>query len=196
VALRGSKSDYAANGGTYQLGCCTGQTGGPPAGSDFKGYDVVNLYLKKMAGSTWDSANGIVYAGSTVRGTNVSDGLSKTYLAGEKALHGHCYSATDQNCWAENGSMFQGFDWDTVRWAGNSTSFDQSADWRPIQDPTAFPFEPQQASPFFNYFGSAHTQGCLFVMCDGSVQIVDYSIDNQVHWRLAARNDGNQVSVP
>jgi hypothetical protein len=81
VALRGSKSDYAANGGTYQLGCCTGQTGGPPAGSDFKGYDVVNLYLKKMAGSTWDSANGIVYAGSTVRGTNVSDGLSKTYLA-------------------------------------------------------------------------------------------------------------------
>jgi prepilin-type N-terminal cleavage/methylation domain-containing protein len=194
--LKGSRSDYAANGGTYQLGCCTGQTGGPPTGSDFRGYDIVGLYLKQMANSTWAQANGVVYAGSTVKIAHVSDGLSKTYLIGEKAIHANCYSATDANCWADDQSMFQGFDWDTVRWAGNSVSFNPSADWRPIQDPQTLPYEAQQNSPFLNYFGSAHAQGCFYVMCDGSVQNIEYNIDNQVHWRLAARNDGTSVSLP
>jgi prepilin-type processing-associated H-X9-DG protein len=39
-------------------------------------------------------------------------------------------------------------------------------------------------------FGSPHSGGCQFVFCDGSVHLVNYSIDGATHERLARRNDG------
>ena len=45
-------------------------------------------------------------------------------------------------------------------------------------------------------FGSAHTTGSMFVMCDGSVQIIPYTVDAGVHWRLSNRRDGLTVRLP
>jgi hypothetical protein len=33
-------------------------------------------------------------------------------------------------------------------------------------------------------------------MCDGSVQQIAYSVDWQVHWKLANRQDGMSVDIP
>jgi hypothetical protein len=195
--LLGSRSDYAANGGTYTLECCDERNAGPPAGSDTNGYDVYKQYIQQMAGGTWDRSNGVVYAGSKVTLAQVSDGSSKTYLAGEKALQKACYNESGAACIGDDQSMFQGFDWDTIRWAGNSVSFSVSPrDWRPIADPQDDAGVSQGSNAVLTNFGSAHAVGCFFVMCDGSVQIIDYGIDSQVHWRLAARNDGDQVAIP
>ena len=41
-----------------------------------------------------------------------------------------------------------------------------------------------------------HASGCNFVMCDGSVQTIPFTVDAQVHWKLANRRDGYQVNLP
>jgi len=39
-------------------------------------------------------------------------------------------------------------------------------------------------------FGSAHPDGCNFVYCDGSVRLISYSIDPEVHRAVSNRRDG------
>lgn len=41
-------------------------------------------------------------------------------------------------------------------------------------------------------FGSAHSAGCHFVLCDGSVRGTSYEIDAEVHRRLGNRRDGGK----
>ncbi|HTQ37582.1 MAG TPA: DUF1559 domain-containing protein [Pirellulales bacterium] len=198
----GSRSDYAGNGGTDTTGnCCGNQTEGPPQGSDTNGYNVLG-YFQNM--SNWSKANGLIYAGSSVTIRQISDGLSKTYLIGEKALKPECYPGTGGNCPADDQSMFQGYDWDTIRWAGsNQFSLPSNkiiygaVDWRPLRDSETDPYTVfVTTSPFIVNFGSPHPNGCFFVMCDGSVHGISYNVDPQVHWKLSARNDGNQVDLP
>jgi prepilin-type processing-associated H-X9-DG protein len=47
-----------------------------------------------------------------------------------------------------------------------------------------------------NRFGSAHTSGCNFVLCDGSVRSIDFSIDGTTHARLGNKADGQVVKLP
>jgi len=44
-------------------------------------------------------------------------------------------------------------------------------------------------------FGSAHSVGCNFVLCDGSVRMIGYTIDPEVHRRLANRRDGKPIDA-
>jgi hypothetical protein len=47
----------------------------------------------------------------------------------------------------------------------------------------------------YEWFGSAHSAGCYFAMCDGSVQLVSYDIDAEMHRRLGNRHDGLVVDI-
>jgi prepilin-type processing-associated H-X9-DG protein len=52
---------------------------------------------------------------------------------------------------------------------------------------------PKQDTPEFQdkwRFGSAHSAGCNFVFCDGSVQTIGYDIDAMTHSYLGNRHDG------
>jgi hypothetical protein len=39
------------------------------------------------------------------------------------------------------------------------------------------------------YFGSAHAEGLHMALCDGSVRMVEYEVDDPVWVALGARND-------
>ena len=115
---------------------------------------------------------GISYYRSKVTVADVTDGVSNTYMVGEKFLNPDLYDTGQGN--ADNHSMFQGFDRDVNRWAG--------VDCPPLQDAPGADLE-------FN-FGSAHAGGFYMALCDGSTQLINYSIDLEVHRRLSNRCDG------
>ena len=105
----------------------------------------------------------------------ITDGLSKTYMFGEKFLELNHYE--DGIASYDDQSYYIGFDRDT-----NLTSFDQ-----PLHDAKL-----NADTPF--RFGSAHTTMFNMAFCDGSVHPFSYDIDLEVHKSLGSRNGGETKS--
>jgi prepilin-type N-terminal cleavage/methylation domain-containing protein len=114
-----------------------------------------------------EAATGILFPRSEIAMAQVTDGTSHTYLLGEKRC------ILDGYDWGDDQHAFLGHGLDTARYA--------KADLPPGPDgPESFP----------RSFGSAHSSGCYFVFGDGSVRLVNYAIDPEVHRRGAHRADG------
>src|SRR5262249_16834990 len=97
-------------------------------------------------------------------------------------------------------------DSDTIRWAGDNneipagpTAKVDSVDYRPLRDEDHANLESTDWGSGEKWgesnFGSQHSGGCYFVMCDGSVQIISYTVDARVKYRLANRHDGQHVEL-
>jgi prepilin-type N-terminal cleavage/methylation domain-containing protein len=208
--LKGATSDYAGNGGSATWGCCASVNEGTPSGSDQQqGYDVRSAYFENTMGyaSTvqyFKGANGIIYGGSQIKIKQIPDGLTKTYLVGEKFMQPHCYDGQYlSRCQADDQSMYQGYDWDTIRWGGDGTTLPVPPipafpDWRPLHDVEGDNSGNSATGDLMGIknFGSIHTMGAQFVMCDGSVQMIPFTVDVQVHWKLSNRMDNYTVTLP
>jgi prepilin-type N-terminal cleavage/methylation domain-containing protein/prepilin-type processing-associated H-X9-DG protein len=118
------------------------------------------------------NATGIAYQRSEVRPAMVRDGLSQTYMIGEKYVtKGNYQTAVDPGY---DQSAYSGVDVDVNRWVLNPPRMDdEDVDMR--------------------LFGSAHPGGCHFVFCDGSIKLISYQIDAETHRRLGNREDGKAV---
>ena len=79
----------------------------------------------------------------------------------------------------DNHSMYQGYDWDVNRWATRL--------WPAAPDTPGF--------DGFERFGSAHPGVWQVVRCDGSVHAMPYNMDNEIHQRLANRQDGLTIEL-
>ena len=113
-------------------------------------------------------ATGVSFLRSRVVPQDIRDGFSHTYLIGEKYVQSDAYDTADDP--GHDQSMYSGVDLDINRWTIDP----------PLQD--ALGDEHRR-------FGSAHPDGCHFVMCDGSVRQIAYSIDREVHRGLGNRKD-------
>jgi prepilin-type processing-associated H-X9-DG protein len=114
-------------------------------------------------------ATGVSFLRSRVRPADVTDGTSQTYLIGEKCVSQKGYlEAIDDG---HDAPLYSGVDLDINRWT--------------IDGPL-----PDGPSPQVRRFGSAHSTGCHFVFCDGSVRQISYLIDRLVHRHLGNRQDG------
>lgn len=166
-----ARSDYAANQGDAPINQGPGSFG-PGPGTLAQGDSPTYQWFNPI--NNGDAA-GISFLRSMVRLAHIADGPSNTYLAGEKYLDpDHYSSGTDP---ADNECAFVGWDNDIYRTCRD--------DETPKQDT---PGSPGIASDLI--FGSAHSSGCSFVMCDGSVHNISFSIDPETHRRLGCRNDG------
>jgi prepilin-type N-terminal cleavage/methylation domain-containing protein len=159
-----AKADYAVNGGTVY----TSSTAGPSTYAGGKTFSFPNT-----------DNGGVSYIRSEVRDAHVRDGLSKTYLIGEKYVR---MDAVDS--WSNAGDaqcMYIGYDQDTTRVA-EKTPLDDRLENTDLADATNE-----------QIFGSPHTGICQFVFCDGTVQKISVDIDLVTHQALAHRADGTSI---
>ncbi len=144
-----ARSDYAANGGTKpNSAACTD-----------KDYLTTSL-------------TGVIYERKGIKLDDIKDGLSNTYLAGERYINPDKYQGGETG---NDGSWACGHDFDVFRCTNPA---------------------PQRDTPGYLtriVFGSPHAVFHM-ALCDGSVRPIPYTIDPVMHTRLGNRADGQTVS--
>jgi hypothetical protein len=187
-----AKTDYAANGGTYSP--TESSTLGGPGWSQGPAVGCATTY---PSGCNWGEYNdpndvvkwfdGVVRPRFPVELRQISDGTTNTLMAVEKYLRYDLYSAGDvsvSTC-TDNNSLYQGFDWDVVRWARFGRGL--------AKDYTPHPDSYHDPDLCHVRFGSAHPSVFYAVFCDGSVRSLSYDIELVALERMARRNDGEVV---
>ena len=181
------RTDYAANGGDSYTCCgvpiralwqpnwCCGpssttQVENPPG--------QMTSNAKTTFANVAQVATGIVYTGSLIKMADVTDGTSNTYLLGEKHLNPDNYATGLDG--GDNESAMMGDNPDILRFSGY-TPLDL---WPPCPDTPGL---------YYTAFGSAHANGFQMAFCDGSVQMLNYTINPEVHRCLANRKDGMTI---
>ena len=163
-----AKSDYAGNAGRYI--------------SDHGRYGV---FVRTFA--SIPSSNPVY---QTRRLLDVTDGLSNTIAIGEKQLNpknfGH--DGGDNESWVNSG-------WDEDNIRMGTTLIDSNGQphggvypdsQEPAYPPTTWP----------KCFGSSHAAGANFVLCDGSVRLIPFSVDRTVFQNACLINDGQATTLP
>jgi prepilin-type processing-associated H-X9-DG protein len=141
-----------------------------------------NLVGARLGATQCGAMNGIVGMRSQTTLKEVTDGTSNTLMAGEKFLAPQYYEAgigPNANGAGgnpgDNSAMYQGYDWDTIRFSGQG----------PEQDNDSGNSQDEQRA-----FGSAHTSGFNVVYVDGSVHDFNFDVDRQLFSELGNRNNG------
>lgn len=178
-----ARSDYAICSGHRNDACCNA---GPASLADG---DAATEEEWKDPGkyACVTDATGVSYCRSMIQPAHVRDGLSNTYLIGERYVNPDRYfdGTSDSN----DQGWDVGMDWDANRW----TYFDPTT-----PEPAASKqYQPRPDTPGYDSspgaFGSAHFFGFQMVFCDGSVHVIPYTIDRLTHSRLGARADGETI---
>ena len=160
VPVSAAKSDYAINAGSREIDGGTGP----------------RSYLDPLY--KWprlDQMNGVSFVRSRVRVVDVRDGTSRTILAGEKHVPIDAYTTGATT--GDDQGIFIGDDADNRRFTVVTPQ------------PDIFLSSPPEGR-IVHAFGSAHPSSVQFVMCDGSVQRVDFEIDLLAFRRMGNRRDG------
>ena len=161
-----AKNDYAANAGVPLQ---TGLTAGPTS---------LNQGDTSYNWPSTSHFDGVCFLRSTVEMREVVDGLSKTYLVGEKYLNADAYeTATDGG---DNGTAYDGANTDVLR----SSHLTLPA----LQDRPGI-----SAS---SSWGSAHPGAFNMALCDASVQSINYDVDPKTHWQFGHKSDEGQPLDP
>jgi hypothetical protein len=118
-----------------------------------------------------DTFTGVSFVRSKVTDGQVKDGMTYTYLVGEKYVDFNHY---DTGKWdADNDTVFSGFGNDNYRLTAEA----------PLNDASA------SAGDHRCRFGSPHAGITQFVFCDGAVRAISNAIDPIMHRYLGERSD-------
>jgi prepilin-type N-terminal cleavage/methylation domain-containing protein/prepilin-type processing-associated H-X9-DG protein len=159
-----AKNDYAINCGSQNSDQAS--TGGGP--SSLTSGDTT------FAWPNTTTFNGVSFLRSQVQSSSVTDGLSNTYLIGEKYLDPNSY--TTGSDLGDDEFATCGFDNDNARTGYSPPHIDYAGQ---IDDVS---------------WGGPHAAGSNFVFCDGSVHTVLYTIDAITHANFANRADAQSVN--
>jgi prepilin-type processing-associated H-X9-DG protein len=145
-------------------------------------------WMQKYPGSPGTAVTGATYRRSMTRLRDIKDGVSNTYLAGEKNVNPDNYlngvSVGDDQSWDAS------FCFDNIRWSGsiNDRGVGQG-------DEIVAPRPDTEGGEEIICFGSAHAGNFNMLLCDGSVHAINYSIDKETHHRLGNIADGQPIDA-
>jgi prepilin-type processing-associated H-X9-DG protein len=92
---------------------------------------------------------------------------------------------------ADNGSPYQGYDWDVIRWVNSKANKSKTYKYDYTPQPDSYGIANNEACAV--RFGSAHSSVFQVVWCDGHVEALSYNIDMEEFETMAVRNDGGEV---
>jgi len=167
IAHRAGRSDYAGNGGDTGLA----HSSGP---SNLR----QGLQPERLKPADF---SGVTYLRSEVTLAQVTDGTSNTYFAGEKYLDANHYTTGGDP--ADNETWCTGWNNDNYRVAAKSLT----VYYPPLPDIAGITSATS--------FGSAHPSTFHVAFCDGSARGLTFDIGEDVHRRLANRQDGLTVDA-
>jgi prepilin-type N-terminal cleavage/methylation domain-containing protein/prepilin-type processing-associated H-X9-DG protein len=150
-------------------------------------YFGVNSYFGNAGTKAWPvsaaSLNGVLYYNSSVRITDISDGTTNTLLAGER--YSRDPGAPDT----------QLADWRGWAWTNYNSGGDHLGDTSWPINSTVMQIGSVDARKC--NFGSGHTNGANFVLCDGSVRFLTATgLGGIVNFqRLSVPNDGHVTTL-
>ena len=182
-----ARTDYAANGGDAftSPGLPTPPVWQAPPEQNAGPIRITEVedppgQMTTRAKNTFDNiarlATGAIYCGSLITIAHVTDGTSNTYLVGEKYLTPDNYfNGIDMT---DNEAAMMGDNADISRWT-NCPPMPDTPGYS-----TSYPYFP---------FGSAHSNGFHMAFCDGSVHIMNYTIDSTTHAWLGNRADSQVI---
>jgi prepilin-type N-terminal cleavage/methylation domain-containing protein/prepilin-type processing-associated H-X9-DG protein len=155
-----ARGDYGANCGTQHFS-------GPQPTTYAAG--------DKLSETEWNTASfdGVIHKRSQVTAAMIRDGLSNTYMVGERYLNPDHYFTGDAG--NDDQTIYSGSDQDVL--AATALA--------PVQDRPAW--------TGVRLFGSAHSGAFNMAFCDGSVRPISYAIDPDIHLVLGARASGEAV---
>lgn len=139
-------------------------------------------------GSAWTIPHNGAFVDETeaaVRFQTISDGLSKTFLAGELdyGLSNYRRSMCQNNR--------TGMRWGTTAWGFGYAGFSLASVFGVYNADRLI-----NGSDEYQTFRSDHPGGCVFTMVDGSTRFVDDSVDRTVLRAAASRSGGEAVALP
>ncbi len=162
--------DYAGNGGDNNIVDST-QCYQP---SSYAQGETISFW------ATYPLNTGVCEAHTELRLAAITDGLSNTYLVGEKCLCPDNYANGADS--GDNENAMTGLNWDLTRTAATGQAGNTYNYTPPMQD------TPGVGNVWS--FGSVHPGLFSMVFCDGSVHPISYGIDPETHRRLCNRADG------
>lgn len=174
-----AKSDYAINVGDADTG---DGPSGPPSieqGEDPRYRWPVH---PPPDGRTPDHPwNGVCDMHSELRLAQIEDGLSQTYLIGDKYVRPEAYEGVASG----SDPVYDTGDNETI-YTGYNRDVQRVTSQLPLQDRIGLAGQ--------EVFGSAHPGAFNMSMCDGSVHTISFDIDEETHRLLGVRSDGNTIS--
>lgn len=184
-----AKTDYAANGGCGIPSLTTKDQQGRPAGPGIhclKHYPhpavCRGLYSRNKA----DKFDGVVIPRFGVTLQEITDGARHTLLISERFLHVDYHSPNHGgNLAADNNSAYQGYEYDTIRWASSYVNPRNGSTPAMPRHDSVGPREPATYR-----FGSFHPGIFMAAYCDGSVHVLGFDIAPGPWERLGSRHDG------
>jgi prepilin-type N-terminal cleavage/methylation domain-containing protein/prepilin-type processing-associated H-X9-DG protein len=132
------------------------------------------------------ASNGVIAPLGRIRASHVRDGISNTYLLGERAVQVSTDisvrgGAPPPGLIAEQENYFECF-------SGHVQGIYKNANLPPA------PFRAGVYAGAHSTFGSRHPDTCGMAFCDGSVRNISFSVTSTVHQGLGTRAGGEFVS--
>jgi prepilin-type processing-associated H-X9-DG protein len=142
-------------------------------------------------------STGIFHLRSLTKLRDIRDGLSNTYLVGEKYINpDNCLDGTSTE---DNVTWDVGYANDVLRWSGICDTVSATDPGRAPRTSTEIAYyAPAQDTAGVQAnlkYGSPHPGSFDMLFCDGSVRQASYTVDPETHHRLGNIADGQPVDA-